>query len=378
MVIRDYIKSVFLIILTVNIILFSFLLLRKIFYKLVARKKNKIRAVYEKEILNYIASGNSDLLSSKMCCLTKRVVRELILEYSRLLKDDKKKDLIQFLDRDKMVESIKKKLKSKNRWKKRIGSYEAGEFDISEVSRELIDLVDEDDRELVYIASHALLKVGGHSYICRVLNRCLNEKIIEKSNMLYLIDTIDEDIEGILLNLMDKESIYLRSIALESCGKRQYRGFLSWISESLQSPNKEIRVSTLKGSLYFEDFPYSKYFDLFKRLKDDDEWEVRLFLAKNLAKVDTLESIDILKSLMEDKNWFVRNSAGLALLKKGDDGVLALIDMLDSRDRFAAEKAKELLQRELLQGDLLQSIVHNSALDRFLNKMKFTMLEEIE
>lgn len=377
--IREYIKSMFFIMLGLNAALFFFLLARKLSYKLLESRKNKIRRVYEPELLNYIATGEEGSLSDKRYFLKKRVLREIIYDYIGLLKNEKKNDLLRLLDRRKIVKEIRKKLESKNKWKRRIGAYEAGELGIVEVSRKLIDLIDGDDREQAYIASNSLLKVGGPSYICRVLNRCLYEEIMEKSNMMYLIATVEEDIEGILLNLMDKESVYLKSIALEASGKRQYRGILEWIVKGLEDPNKEIRISALKGALHFEDFPYTEHFEAFARLRNDKEWEVRLFLAKNLKKVQDTRAVEILKTLMKDRDWSVRSSSGHSLLGKGEAGIAALVDMLDSEDKFAREKAREIIQRDMLQNGLLGSAIlqNNELSSRISEKMQITILGEI-
>ncbi|OHW63362.1 HEAT repeat protein [Andreesenia angusta] len=380
MILKEYVKNLFFIMLAVNVIMFTFLLARKILYKEIERRRNEIKLVYEPKILSYIATGDRSGLSGDLGFLEKRVLKDMILQYSKVLKNGKKDDLIALLDRDKIVRSIRKKLESRDKWKRKIGAYEAGELNISEVARTLIDLVDGDEREQVYVASNALLKVGGPSYICRVLNRCLDEAIMEKSNMMYLIETIDEDIEDILLNLMRWDNLYLRTIALEACGRRQYRGILEWIFKGFEDSNKEIRISSLKGALSFKEFPYMEHFESLTRLVDDEAWEVRHFLAKNLKKVDDPRVIIMLKSLMKDENWSVRSSSGQSLLQKGDVGIEALVEMLDSEDRFAREKAREIVQREMLQNGLIGTI-RSENLDlavRLTEKMNITILEEFE
>lgn len=378
MAIRNYIRDIFIIMAIVNLVLFTFLLARKILIKIVDRKKGQLRELYEAEILSFISTGKMSDSLMKKHFISKVVIKEIILDYSHILKGQKKEDLINLLDRAKMIKSVRSKLKSRNKWKQRIGAYEVGEFNLHEAIGDLIVLVDSHDKELVYVASSSLLKVGGSSYICRVLNRCLHERIIEKSNILYLIDTLDksEDIEGILLNLMDKESNFLKSVALESCGKRQYRRAIEWMLAGLEDPDKEIKVSSLKGALYFNEFPYIDNLELFISLKNSSDWEVRLFLAKNLGKVDDLEATQLLKELMRDENWFVRNASGLTLLRKGSDGILALVDTLRSDDRFASQKAREILEREIIQKDLIKNIENKDLVKTMMDNMGITMLEE--
>lgn len=377
--IRDYIRDVFAIIAVVNISLFTFLLLRKIAIKIVGKKKAQLREVYEGEVLSFISTGKMPNDFMKKHFFSKIVIKEIILDYSHILKDQRKENLINLLDREKLVKSVRSKMKSRNKWKQKIGAYEAGEFKLDETIEDLILLIDKDDRELVYLASSSLLKAGGPSYICRILNRCLYEKIIEKSNLLYLIDTVDrsEDIEGVLLNLMDKESGFLKSVALESCGKRQYRSAIKWIIAGFKSPDKEVKVSSLKGALYLDEFPYEDNLEQFTSLKNSSDWEVRLFLAKNLGKVNNPESIELLKSLMRDENWFVRNASGLTLLRKGNDGILALVDTLKSDDKFASQKAREILEREIIQQNLINNIGNKNLIREMMDNMKITILEEL-
>lgn len=45
-------------------------------------------------------------------------------------------------------------------------------------------------------------------------------------------------------------------------------------------------------------------------------------------------------------NWFVRYNSANSLVEQGEKGIKALIDLLNSEDKFARDKAKEMIQKK--------------------------------
>lgn len=374
MLIKDYILQLFLFMLGVNFILFIFLLIRKIYTKILTNKKEYLEKKYEEQILNYISNHDKSIIIIPRTKLEIRVFRSLLLNYSSLLTGETKELLNDFAAKDSLIADIRKKLLSNNPWKKRIGAYQAGEFGFDEFSEILLKQLKTSDKELFYITSRALIKLGGKLYIKQVLYQAVKEAKMEKNNILTLVELVEEDINDILDEAMTEDNAFLNAIALEIYGQRQYMEAVFWIDKMISSPYKEVRIASLKAAEALGDIGDNEYINKILSLEFDQEWEVRAFLAKFLKKVKTDNSVEGLKRLMKDMNWFVRYNAANSLAEQGEKGIKALIDLLNSEDKFARDKAKEMIQKEILFHKLFNDL-EGSLKNKILSQIKLDGIE---
>ena len=172
MLIKDYILQLFLFMLGINFILFIFLLIRKMYMKILTNKKEYLEKKYEEQILSYISNHDKSIIIIPRTKLEIRVFRNLLLNYSSLLTGETKELLNDFAAKDSLIADIRKKLLSNNPWKKRIGAYQAGEFGFDEFSEILLKQLKTSDKELFYITSRALIKLGGKLYKASTLPSC--------------------------------------------------------------------------------------------------------------------------------------------------------------------------------------------------------------
>lgn len=339
--------------------------------KILISKKEYLEKKYEEQILSYISNHDKSIIIIPRTKLEIGVFRNLLLNYSSLLTGETKELLNDFAAKDSLIADIRKKLLSNNPWKKRIGAYQAGEFGFDEFSEILLKQLKTSDKELFYITSRALIKLGGKLYIKQVLYQAVKEAKMEKNNILTLVELVEEDINDILDQAMAEDNAFLNAIALEIYGQRQYMEAVFWIDKMISSPYKEVRIASLKAAEALGDIGDNEYINKILSLEFDQEWEVRAFLAKFLKKVKTDNSVEGLKRLMKDMNWFVRYNAANSLAEQGEKGIKALIDLLNSEDKFARDKAKEMIQKEIvfhklfndLEGPLKNKILSQIKLD---------------
>ena len=374
MLIKDYILQLFLFMLGINFILFIFLLIRKMYMKILISKKEYLEKKYEEQILSYISNRDKSIIIIPRTKLEIRVFRDLLLNYSSLLTGETKELLNDFAAKDSLIADIRKKLLSNNPWKKRIGAYQAGEFGFDEFSEILLKQLKTSDKELFYITSRALIKLGGKLYIKQVLYQAVKEAKMEKNNILTLVELVEEDINDILDEAMAEDNAFLNAIALEIYGQRQYMEAVFWIDKMISSPYKEVRIASLKAAEALGDIGDNEYINKILSLEFDQEWEVRAFLAKFLKKVKTDNSVEGLKRLMKDMNWFVRYNAANSLAEQGEKGIKALIDLLNSEDKFARDKAKEMIQKEILFHKLFNDL-EGSLKNKILSQIKLDGIE---
>lgn len=374
MLIKDYILQLFLFMLGINFILFIFLLIRKMYMKILTNKKEYLEKKYEEQILSYISNHDKSIIIIPRTKLEIGVFRNLLLNYSSLLTGETKELLNDFAAKDSLIADIRKKLLSNNPWKKRIGAYQAGEFGFDEFSEILLKQLKTSDKELFYITSRALIKLGGKLYIKQVLYQAVKEAKMEKNNILTLVELVEEDINDILDEAMAEDNAFLNAIALEIYGQRQYMEAVFWIDKMISSPYKEVRIASLKAAEALGDIGDNEYINKILSLEFDQEWEVRAFLAKFLKKVKTDNSVEGLKRLMKDMNWFVRYNAANSLAEQGEKGIKALIDLLNSEDKFARDKAKEMIQKEIVFHKLFNDL-EGSLKNKILSQIKLDGIE---
>lgn len=356
MIIKNIVMTLFLVIAIVNLLLFLFILGKKIYMVRLDQKKEFLRNKFEYNLKDYMMHRDHNLLIILSTRLERKVFDELFLRQVPYLTAELKQVLISTIGSEQVVDGIKKKLMSKNPWVKKIGTFQAGEFGVKEVNTLLLEQLKLKNRELLYVTVRALIKLGGSENLLDILNEVGKENRMEKNNVLILVEMVNQDIRDVLEKVMLGSNTMLQILALEIYGKRHYIEGAKWIKLMVANPLKEIRIAALKGANDLGDILDEDYFNKIAALEKDDDWEVRAFLAKFLENVKTKEAINILARLIKDSNWYVRNNAAIALVNQGEKGLKSLVGLLDSKDRFARDKSREVIQTGIIYEDLLYKI----------------------
>ncbi len=76
----------------------------------------------------------------------------------------------------------------------------------------------------------------------------------------------------------------------------------------------------------------------------DEHWEVRALIAKQMGIYAVTEKANILLSLLKDSEWWVRLNAAHALLQLNDEGKQTLLQLNKEDDLYAYEAAQHALQ----------------------------------
>lgn len=344
--------TLFLTMVVVNLSLFIFLLGKKILKIRLDLKKEFLRNKYEVTLKDYLMHRDKKLLIFLSTKFERKVFKEMFLSHVPSLSGELKQVFISTLGREQVVNGIEKKLLSKNPWVKKIGTFQAGEFEVKEVINLLLKQLEIKNRELLYVTARALIKLEGRDHLLNILEEAGSDNRMEKNNALILVEMVHQDIRDILQTVMLGSNTMLQTLALEIYGKRQYVEGVEWIKLMVSSPLKELRIAALKGANDMGDILDEAYFNRLVALEKDEEWEVRAFLAKFLENVKTNEAINILARLIKDSNWYVRNNAAIALINQGERGLNSLVGLLESKDRFARDKSREVIQKGIINQDL--------------------------
>jgi len=332
----------------IDLLIFSFLLIKKVAKNVVKKRKVKIKNKYDELFLHLIMETDQSMTIKPKTHMEKKVLHELVLHYNTVLSGDAKKRLLDHIDKSFIAVRINRYLRSKSVWKNKIGTFLVGEYELNDMLPVLLKQLKTSDYELLFVTARSIIVVSNDQYIKDILQVVTKREKMTKQNVLTLIDLVEADIEAILDEAMMEGNGFLKMIALEELGKRNYIKSIHWIKHMLTQPEKEFRIAALKASYSIGDIGDESYLQGMYLLQTDPEWEVRAFLAKFLMKVKRDSAIDILTNLMSDSNWYVRHNASNALLAQGEKGKLVLMDLLNSEDAFARDTAHAVLQRDIL------------------------------
>lgn len=106
-----------------------------------------------------------------------------------------------------------------------------------------------------------------------------------------------------------------------------------------RDPDEDVRATAAEALGSFADA------NALSRLLSDDSWVVRCHAAKAVGKARLAALAPRLAELLEDRSWWVRQNSALALAELGELAMQAARPRLRSHDRFARNKAAEVLVR---------------------------------
>lgn len=115
----------------------------------------------------------------------------------------------------------------------------------------------------------------------------------------------------------------------------------------LSHPDAEVRAKALKilarNDIGDRSFPYDPR--IFQTLITDPVWYVRLQAARTIGTLKCDQYVEMLKRLVLDEQWQVRDAATASLINTGEASIDAFLELLETEDQFAKESISEAVQR---------------------------------
>ncbi len=318
----------------------------------VKRLKEPVRKEYEEAFVRFIAGQDDSLSINPQTVVEKKVFRSLLLQYNMYIEQNRLKKVLDLEEGKALERDIEKLIKSRNLWNRKIGIYLAGEYKMTSLAPLVRKQLSRSDHNLLFITSKALISLADDTYLRDILNAVTSTDSLTRNQILSLLEGVRGDIRGILEEVVETGDEGLKAIAVEEAGKRQYSESVDWITELIQSGNKELRIAALKASYSIGHIENEAFLKAVFSAVRDDYWEVRAFLARFLRKVASEKSVDVLVEYMQDSSWHVRRNAAESLLHHDEMGRTALVRLLDSEDTFARETARAVLDKDALSRSL--------------------------
>lgn len=331
-----------------DIILFSFLLVRKIINKILDGVKEKRADLFTREIDKYISDDREKRVFKRLTTFDLKILEGVIFDYIKYLKGNSKLRIVKIAKNSGIVDKNIKRLKSGPWWIRANGANKLGVMEIKEAIPLLIQNLNSNNYELMFESAEALIRISGTSHLKNIIySLCNNSRSLEK-RILDLIDGIEEDIYESMKDLIENGEDNHKVIGLKALGYRKDYRVIPFIVDLINHKNKEVRIATLIAAEKIGDIGDLKYFYKIISKVNDESWEVRYFLAKTLRNFFDRKSIETLEKLIKDDNYLVGHSAGESLLQQGDEGKIVLSQLLLIEDDKTKRVVWELIQREIV------------------------------
>jgi hypothetical protein len=153
---------------------------------------------------------------------------------------------------------------------------------------------------------------------------------------------LNEDFFEKLIKQANEYSQALLEGLLDAIGEKRDAKYLPFVEQMLLHHNIEMRIHALKA---ISKLGYVQRYDIVFQLSQSDSWQERLMCAKVLAKVQTKESLAVLKTMISDSSWWVRAAAAQSVWGFSEGRKILSEISANHEDNYARDMAKEWLER---------------------------------
>jgi HEAT repeat protein len=319
----------------VNIGLLLAIYYRIIMDKVKTKKYEKVSNYLKPKVLAYIENEDKlfDIESSLKTDFIKAVVIDIMVDYCENNNVDISEKFIKLKLHSILIKKIQRKASIVHVRKLAFMRVEAA-YDT------LLELTESKDLDIRYMSFFALslieLPEEKKEIAIKklVISQILSDRIIEILSRYNL--KFEEWLE-----LLEKEEtvegkvIFIKNIIPKEEIKNEKN------SDRLQKFLTDTREVKIAAILALCSSKNEKYVDeLIKVYEKEENWEVRVAIAKGLSSFNMEPVKDILLIMTKDKEWWVRYNAVKSIVAMGEDGLFILIDLsLEKEDKNVSDLA---------------------------------------
>jgi len=325
------------------LLLLGIIIVSKGWRELVEAGLRRRRAELEPAFFKYaVGSGPIEKFLPRALRSGERVlVEQIFFELGRVVKGSVAERARDAFERLRFVDHYLARIESRRWWARAEAAEKLGLMGSQKATGALIEHMNDPVPEVRVRAARALGNIRT-SEALRPLVQALNDpgrwSAIRVAGI--LIGAGDEAVE-ILLEEFDRMPLYAKISAIDIFGRIRSLKAIALLRELVKDAEPDIRARAAFALGLIGDPTSAPH--LAEALKDR-AWAVRAMAAKALGRLKEEETIGALCAALGDQQWWVRTNAAEALKNKGENGVRALLQMLDSKDIYAAQQAVQMLQ----------------------------------
>jgi HEAT repeat protein len=309
---------------------------RESFYK---RYYRRIEPALEK----YLITGENQLeLEDLRPWERGRFLSTLMVERMALLRGVGRESLMQLAEELGLVERYLGDLESRRRWHRARAAEYLGYLGGERVVEPLGVLLSDEDETVRAVAARALARIGTEG-AAAILARTLDNpseltRLRAAENLERLGDLAVRPLSGLLLELKTEGAVMAAQV-LGNLRARNARPALNSVLLYTWDEDVRAQATLALGRIGDpEDIP------LILHGAKSDSWPVRVQTANALGLIGEVSTIPVLEELATDREWWVRLNACKALANMGPSGESALLDILESDDHYARDRAAATLE----------------------------------
>lgn len=198
------------------------------------------------------------------------------------------------------------------------------------------------------LAGRIALEVGTPQDIIAIFHEVdLRTRLMEEPVFAVLESMSPSDFAEVFDAWGEFESHGMKRVLLRVAGDFGLEDCERQLREAANSPHLELRTAACDAAANFADL---ESLEIIKDLLDDDEPAVRARAASSLGKHGGSAAIEPLKKAMTDSEFWVRQNAAASLRRLGSEGKQALYEIAEhSEDSFAIDTARQEIERTQLE-----------------------------
>jgi len=193
------------------------------------------------------------------------------------------------------------------------------------------------DPDLAYVAGQSLAGYDSAGACGCLLDALLTEAIPRPLAATLLEGSRYANAPALIAQAREARDPEARSWVAYLVGRSRDPRAERWLSSLARDSDARVRASAAEALAGFADA------GTLGRLLDDADWLVRANAARSVGRAGLSELAGRLPPLLHDRVWWVRQSATLALKQLGTPSVTVVRPLLEDEDRFARNKAAEVL-----------------------------------
>ena len=324
-------------------LLFLFIVANKAWREVRERRAAALRRALEPRVLAYV-NGQAERLGpqlGQMNGFERGVVEEILLDHARFLKGAARTRITVACEELGFVQNRVAQLRAGRWWKRAEAAEKLGTMKSPGSAPELIVLMRDPSADVRMRAARALGQLETRTSVKPLVEALLDPSRWSALRIADILAGMGPEAADELVEIFPTLPQRARAAAVDCLGRAKSFRAPALLVDLLSDPERDIRARAAHSLGLIGDPNFSGA--LLKAL-EDPEWPVRAMAAKALGRLGRPEAIASLSKGLNDKEWWVRINAAEGLRSMGERGIAALMEAVDSQDRYARHAAVATLE----------------------------------
>ncbi|MDR0448454.1 MAG: HEAT repeat domain-containing protein [Treponema sp.] len=234
-------------------------------------------------------------------------------------------------------------IRSRNPKISALGARRAGLYRFPETVNDLIDALDILSSENQFEVLLALSRIGKGDAMAKAFTKIKNNVFINERAAIQLLSSFPNGNEKrkLFAYMIHSRTSYVAALFLKSLDKETAKALVNDMVDVLYHEDKGVRTAAMRGITTLGAEAPEK--ELIKALLQDNEWEVRNLAAKALGPIKTSGASKALFMALSDRQWWVRQNAASSLIgHPGSDDLFILA--AETGDKYCMDSIVSALE----------------------------------